>query len=1413
MIRGRSTAVATAVFILVSAIAAWEASATVEMGGTVAYRIDGDTVTLEVERVVNNGDATTGTLYLTLWMTADADPYTTGHQAARVSLAEWDGVGRLEPGYQYQDVRLTADYAGPPPGTYYVHLFVSESPDLDASLSLRTFADTITVEDDHADSLADATVVSVPSNTAGRLEQGGDVDVFRIRLSAAGTLRVRTTGSTDTYGTLKGADAVNVAIDDDSGEGLNFAIEADVEPGVWYVEVRGFDANTTGRYALSAAFDPASEDRPGAALAARHLGDFDGDGRDDVLLRHADGRWHYYPMHGRRFVSGEQGIADLTTDLEYDVAGIGDFNGDGRHDVLLRHADGHWYYCPMNGRAVSAGQGTANLTRNLDYKVAGIGDFNGDGRDDVLLRHVDGRWHYYPMNGRTALAGRGSANLTKNTDYRVAGVGDFDGDGRDDVLLRHVDGRWYYYPMSGRRFIAGRGSANLTKNLDYRVAGIGDLDGDGRADVLLRHVEGRWYYYPMDGRTALAGRGSANLTKNPDYRVAGVGDLNGDGRDDVLLRHVDGRWYYYPMSGRRFVSGRGSANLTRDLEWMIVPAGGGSANARQYVISGTLAITVGQVLDGDTNDPNDPAQDNSEATPQWIPLPVAVAGYVHETDDATDVYRMHFPAPMRLSLAIADADAADLDLYLADADGDVVELSAGVDNLEVIQTTRVGEHLVFVEAFSGSGNYSLVASIVETAAGAGGSASGRTRSRGGEFVRNELIGTPLRPAPTDAAVPAEAVSAARGLGFTDRFSTPTGHVLWRAERGLNGNEVQLRFRFASDELRQRAATLIARKRLQASGVFEHVQPNYIYRSMAVPDDSYYDLQWHYHHINLPQAWDLTTGDDGVVTAVIDTGVVTDHPDLQGRLLRDSRNRVVGYDFISNPASAVDGDGIDPDAYDAGDREVIGQSSSFHGTHVAGTIGAATDNGIGVSGVTWRGKLMPVRVLGAGGGTAYDIAQGILYAAGLANDSGETPVRSSDIVNLSLGTPNDPCLPLPAVDRMTRSALERAIGAGVTVVTAAGNDDCHVPDPMSTVDGVISVGAVDHYGRAPYSNFGSTVDVVAPGGHLSVDDNGDGYPDGVLSVLADDAEPPLQHTFRFQQGTSMAAPHVAGVIGLMLAANPDLTPADINRLLDGTHPDPAAAPITRDLGSPGRDDEFGHGLIDAYQAVRVARAIQGGSTGPVDRPVLAVSPTRLHFGATADVLRVQLSNVGTGSLTVSKVTVDESWLAVSFDEWPTLVVNVDRTGLAERTHLGHVQVESDGGNLRIPVTMQVQREATDADVGTVYVLALDPETYEAHGQALTSVRAGYAFEMPALPPGDYIVAAGTDRNNDGYICDTGEACGIWPLLDSPAVVELDGDRTLDFGVSVDLFARVTSQSVGSTQVGERGFRVGRPTDGD
>ena len=309
--------------------------------------------------------------------------------------------------------------------------------------------------------------------------------------------------------------------------------------------------------------------------AADGLGDLNGDGRDDILVRHTDGRWYYYPMAGARPIGAEQGEVVLAANPDWRVQGLGDLDGDGRDDVLMRHADGRWRYYAMTGRRGAAVDlDDVQLSENPDWEFAGIGDLNGDGRDDVLLRHSHtGNWYYFPQDGRNLeVKGRGMAELPKDFAWQLVGIGDLNRDGTDDVLLRHErTGRWHYSPMQGTKYLeAEGGSIGLPANFDWSVAGLGDLNGDGRDDILLRHSEGRWRYSPtMHGLERASWDGVLDLPTDPDWRLAGMGDLNGDGRDDVLLRHEDGGWDYRAMDdGWTIASQSGTPNLSSEPNWL-----------------------------------------------------------------------------------------------------------------------------------------------------------------------------------------------------------------------------------------------------------------------------------------------------------------------------------------------------------------------------------------------------------------------------------------------------------------------------------------------------------------------------------------------------------------------------------------------------------------------------------------------------------------------------------------------------------------------------------------------------------------------------------------------------------------------------------------------------------------------------
>ena len=371
------------------------------------------------------------------------------------------------------------------------------------------------------------------------------------------------------------------------------------------------------------------------------------------------------------------------------------------------------------------------------------------------------------------------------------------------------------------------------------------------------------------------------------------------------------------------------------------------------------------------------------------------------------------------------------------------------------------------------------------------------------------------------------------------------------------------------------------KQLELLDEVEYASPSGRRYIALTPDDPLYGQQWHYsapaagsYGANLPNAWNLTTGSASIVVAVIDTGIRFDHPDLNGRT-------VPGYDFITNLFTANDGNGRDNDASDPGDwstsSDPCGASpSSWHGTHVAGTIGAASNNGTGVAGVNWVSKILPIRALGRCGGTDTDIIDGMRWAAGLSVPGVPANPNPARVLNLSLGG-SGPCT------SALQTAVNQIVAAGAVVVVAAGNDNAPATGfAPGNCANVINVAATDRNGnKAPYSNFGSIVKISAPGGS-----GGSGSPNAVLSTLNAGTTTPGAHSYGFYNGTSMAAPHVAGVASLMLSVNASLSPAQILSLLQST-----VTPFP--TGSTCNTSNCGAGIVNAFAAVQAAQ----GSSGP------------------------------------------------------------------------------------------------------------------------------------------------------------------------------------------------------------------------
>jgi len=345
------------------------------------------------------------------------------------------------------------------------------------------------------------------------------------------------------------------------------------------------------------------------------------------------------------------------------------------------------------------------------------------------------------------------------------------------------------------------------------------------------------------------------------------------------------------------------------------------------------------------------------------------------------------------------------------------------------------------------------------------------------------------------------------------------------------------------------------KEFRQQAEVEYAEPNYLAYALTTPNDPYFSYQWHFDNptyggIHLKEAWDTADG-QGVTVAVIDSGI---------RKGTDLANTcfVSGWDFVGNDSEPTDDNG--------------------HGTHVAGTIAQSTNNNLGVAGIAYKSCLMAVRVLDANGsGTYANVAAGIRWAAD----------KGAKVINLSLGGDAD--------SQTLKDAVAYVYQKGVTVVAACGNDNkpnCLYPAAYD--DYVIAIGATQYdETKAPYSNYGPSLDLVAPGGNTSVDQNGDGYGDGVLQQTFTKSGGKITWGYYFFQGTSMAAPHVSGVAALLLSAGKANTPYEVRTILQQT---------AEDKGTPGRDDVYGWGLVDA------AAALRGTMPTPTFTPTPAATAT-------------------------------------------------------------------------------------------------------------------------------------------------------------------------------------------------------------
>lgn len=869
--------------------------------------------------------------------------------------------------------------------------------------------------------------------------------------------------------------------------------------------------------------------------------------------------------------------------------------------------------------------------------------------------------------------------------------------------------------------------------------------------------------------------------------------------------------------------------------------GGGNGSSGPYTLGGTLLAADVSMVDSDTNDPTQSGfvANDTPATAQALVTPVTVVGSVnlkgrgpvdgmnYGWGDEEDYFKVSLKAGQVVELLVGQtvADPAnDADLCVVSTDAAVYSCSLSVTARECVKVTKDTDYYVIVNEVSSVSAYNLRISapgqggacdnltasasamvpgqlLAVPATGVEAVGSGRAAKRDLAHRAMRAAGVSVRATGVASSLPVDVIDlprtahARRTALATLRLSTQTRDVAaahTQAVQDAQGGAAP------ADALPEGVAQLRYAKALRASGGYAAVEPNWLMQRTGAlvgtyppADTDYASQRWHYEQIALPSAMDAiaalpTQPATRPLVAVIDDGVMLDHPDIAPQLFSPGR---------AFATTTVDGDG------DAASGETLAAKSddSFHGTHVAGTVAASSfdtaTKGYG-AGVAPMAQILPIRVFRADGlATSLDVVEGIKYAAGLDNRSGTRPSRRADVINMSLGSTT--YVPCPA---LYQAAITAAREAGVIIVAAAGNsarNDRSQPAQVSApanCTGVFAVAATDALRRQTfYSNSGDAVALAAPGGDPGQRANGSGTPDNVYSTWGTfDTAGVRRASFIGIAGTSMAAPHVTGVFALMKYIHPALTPDDLTSLLQ-------AGRLTEDLGAAGQDPVFGWGLVNARQAVDAALQLRNQ---PVPPSLVIANPSSLDFGSKTSELTLRLAAAGAttdervNSLTPDSAAVTIAPSSAGVDAATGLgeyVVRVDRSRLpaATASYFPKIAVAlSSGRSFTIQLSLAVigsSGVATGGNVGPVYVLLINPDTDE----VVRTVRATYGsngrytWSASGYAPSRVTVLAGTDLDNDGFLCQRAEVCGGYPLLSTQEAmtVSLGGDRTdLDFSIA-------------------------------
>lgn len=845
--------------------------------------------------------------------------------------------------------------------------------------------------------------------------------------------------------------------------------------------------------------------------------------------------------------------------------------------------------------------------------------------------------------------------------------------------------------------------------------------------------------------------------------------------------------------------------------------GGGSSSGEPLPdLSGSITIEAQTRVDSDTADDIRVgifADNNSPVAAQSLPSNATVGGYLSANAglynngnaeflpsryyiDEKDVYAVDLVAEDRISFQIFSSPAGLLSSHTAPPTRTLRILKSESGGLtEVYSDTASGDFSSLIHTLPDgfeSGSYLLeastsagmpfryVLSLADTA---------NTNSFNAQYAEPPFL--------LDQAVvslqPRSGVQA-MAASMNASYRRHLGGNLWLLQRG----QPEAVTMSSSADVDARKDTLAWVQSLNEQAGVALAEPNYLYFAQAVSpdDDNLYARQWALPFLQMPIAWQVAeeVGND-VGIAVMDTGLFRSppgsggdwHPDL------DANVRLISgeiMDYVSGELD-IDGDNGSRDTNPADPGDGKAASSNFHGTHVAG-IAAGVDNAEGIVGVAPSSLIYPVRVLGRGGvGSSSDLIDAINWAAGR---------NEIDVINLSLGG--------LAPSNSLKAAIDSAWNNGKLIVAAAGNEGSDQATYPAAYGNVIGVGAVDGAGvRAGYSNVGPSVDVVAPGGDASRDANQDGFADLIVSTWGLDESGTFTPSYVGLQGTSMAAPHVAGIYALMKGEVPTLTPMEFRAYLrDGA--------LTRSVGPAF---EYGAGLIDALASMDAA--LEGNL--PV---TLSSAPSALQFNSAVLIGQLELTTFPENEpVTIGSVTPSAPWLTATVEQdGPSsggVTVSVNTSGLdSQRRYVADLTVayEPDAGGakeLTVPVSLQLGSPAGDKDAGRHYVLLATADNLEnvVAPREVTADSGQYRFTFDDVEPGDYFLIAGTDTDNNGFICESGEACAEYPVNGLPETIRVgDAPQT---GITLSTsFRRPTISSLGAPRIGFEGYRLPADAEG-